>query len=191
MITHYVMKMPNSYTLIAVCMYRLVMIGKELSKKFTPQVQTVTAGADVIVTQITTVVCGNVATVTSYRSCILYANFNNTFCFPKRNNASEYDVYESYLSVIVMLTKCLILINLIICNNFVRFLVLNYYSYTIVCYKTMLLLVGLFPHALIKPCSYSKSGLTSGENRYYNLYLIISHLERQNGTLITLINLIR
>ena len=49
------------------------MIGKELSKKFTPHVQMVTVEADVIVTQITTVVCGNIETVTSYRSCISYA----------------------------------------------------------------------------------------------------------------------
>ena len=34
--------------------YRLVMIGKELSKKFHPHVQTVTEGTDVIVTQIVT-----------------------------------------------------------------------------------------------------------------------------------------
>ena len=49
--------------IVVVCIYHLVMIGKELSKKFTPHVQMVTVGADVIVTQITTVVCGNVATV--------------------------------------------------------------------------------------------------------------------------------
>ena len=41
----------------------LVIIGKELSKKFTLHVQMVTVGTDVIVTQITTAICGNVATV--------------------------------------------------------------------------------------------------------------------------------
>ena len=49
--------------MIAACLYRLVMMGKELSKKFTPHVQMFTVGVHVIVTQITTAVCGNVATV--------------------------------------------------------------------------------------------------------------------------------
>ena len=59
--------------LIAVWIYHLVMIGKELSKKLTPHMQTVTVGADIIVTKITSAACGNVATVMSYHSCISYA----------------------------------------------------------------------------------------------------------------------
>ena len=50
---------------IAVCIYRLVMMVKELSKKFTPHVQTVTVCVDVILT--------NCWYITSYRSCILFA----------------------------------------------------------------------------------------------------------------------
>ena len=40
--------------IIAVCIYCLVMIGKELSKKFNPHAQMVTEGADIIVIQIVT-----------------------------------------------------------------------------------------------------------------------------------------
>ena len=46
---------------------------QRIVQKVHPHTQMVIVGADVIVTQITTVVCGNVATVTSYRSCISYA----------------------------------------------------------------------------------------------------------------------
>ena len=38
--------------LIAVCIYRLVMMSIDLSKKFTPHMQTVTGSTDVIVTQL-------------------------------------------------------------------------------------------------------------------------------------------
>ena len=44
-----------------------------VQKVLTPHIQTVTVGVDVIVTKITTAVCGNVATVMSCRSCISYA----------------------------------------------------------------------------------------------------------------------
>ena len=38
--------------IIAACIYRLVMVSIDLSKKFTPHVQTVTGSVDAIVTQL-------------------------------------------------------------------------------------------------------------------------------------------
>ena len=42
----------NAKCVIVVCIYRLVMMSIDLSKKFTPHVQTVTGSVDVIVTKL-------------------------------------------------------------------------------------------------------------------------------------------
>ena len=54
------------------------MMGKELSKMFTLQVQTAPVGVDVIVTQITTAACGNVATV--HTAVVFRMQSFNLFC---------------------------------------------------------------------------------------------------------------